>query len=261
MSARSYCCLLLLWLGWANKVAPLAAQVSSKAYFSTLSDDVIDNAITHGLSLVVTELQNAIPVTPKQVEILKQQPFFSTLRSDAQKTLKVWWRQYQPSTATAEAARACFSTTASRAVLCQHNRVVQIMDSISTFIYLRINNFSVQYALDHGWVPPNEKGSSCADVRKGHFYYYPTLDHDEVAYIHRTDSTQQESRNGTIKKRRLIWHNDCAYRISALEADDSFEMDFKIIHVASDHYLFVWRQHPEVAVKYLYIGRVNKSLE
>ncbi len=226
-----------------------------------LADTLLEGAVEDAIEQSIQSLQFFIAVDKARALFLTHHPTFHQLTKRKQRQFRQWYRQQTTlSEANKQQAHYCLTLAGTLDSTCLRNPILDHLANVSLEEAIRqADTDCIQLALDNDWVPDNEAGNTCNDVRKGHFYFYLTNDHQEVAYIHRTDSTQQESWEDA-KKRRVTWLSPCTYRLSALEAEDDFRMDFEIVYVASDHYIYLChysKQHPS----YLMLGRINKSLE
>lgn len=222
----------------------------------------IEEMIPYALEQSIQQLQTSIPITKEQALVLKEHPRLQKILKENQQEFSTWILQQELTTIEKEAALVCLEKSRPMPNTCQGNKVINALgDDVFSEVIHDVMNYSAQSVLDNNWVPENEAGSLCKDVKKGQFYYYMPGGSSEVVYVYRTDSSQTESLDGQSQSRQVTWTNSCNYTLTALEKGDDFRLDFEIIHVASDHYLFLCKAPYEGTEPTLMIGRVNRSLE
>lgn len=257
--------ILLLTFG-ACKSSQKTTVTSRDALSNTLVDlalQEIENMAGFILGKTIQQLQTSIPIEEQQELILVQHAKFQKIVQHHQKQFTTWLAQQTTlQEATKKEAIACLQQTSTPELNCTHNPILQyISEAFFSEMMHNIGNYSVQLVLDKNWIPDNEAGYDCLTVQKGNFYYYMPGGSSEVVYMTRTDSSQRESLEGEMTNRRVTWTGSCSYSLTAWEPTDNFQLDFEIVHVASDHYLFLCKAPYKGEETTLLLGRVNKSLE
>lgn len=256
---------LLLTFGACQ--SPKKTTTTSKDALSNalleLGHQEIENMAGFILGKTIKQLQTSIPIEEQQESILVQHPKFQKIVQHNQKQFTTWLAQQTTlQETTKKEAIACLQQASTPELNCTHNPILQyISEAFFSEMMHEIGNYSVQLVLDKNWIPANEVGYDCTTVQTGNFYYYMPGGSSEVVYVTRTDSSQRESLEGEMTNRRVTWADNCRYSLTAWEPTDDFQLDFEIVHVASDHYLFLCKAPYKGEETTLLLGRVNKSLE
>lgn len=244
------------------KTATIPSNSLSKELLEAAHLEIEDMA-KFALKQNIEQLQTSIPVNAQQTIFLEGHTRFKNVILQNQKEFTNWLNQ-QKEHSDKEQKEALLCLQQGRPMLanCAQNRILsQLNEAFFPEIIHDVSNYSVQFVVDKQWIPEHEPGNDCKDVQRGNFYYYMPGGSSEVVYVTRTDSSQKESLEGALTNRRVTWTSDCSYQLTAWEKEDTFQLDFEIVHVASDHYLFLCKMPYKGTATTLLLGRVNKSLE